>query len=184
MPVVGLCVTISPLRCILLMLPFVWRQLPNNTEVFLRPKFVTNRSSFRGSGSVHTEMNRNTSSKFSWPQNGKQAQYSGDRRLLSVIIYRVIQNDYRGFNNLSYTIQLFFQMQPHVISFYGVTSRIRFMFLLFPQVSRNWRLLHASNNLERTRLSCWCLYNHKGCTYRAPVRYVTKTWSVVLLNKK
>jgi len=29
------------------------------------------------------------------------------------------------------------QMQPHVISFYGVTSRIRFMFLLFPQVSRN-----------------------------------------------
>jgi len=22
--------------------------------------------------------------------------------------------------------------------------------------------------------------NHKGCTYRAPVRYVTKTWSVVL----
>jgi len=31
------------------------------------------------------------------------------------------------------------QMQPHVISFYGVTSRIRFMFLLFPQVSQNWR---------------------------------------------
>ena len=29
------------------------------------------------------------------------------------------------------------QMQPHVISFYGVTLRIRFMFLLFPQVSRN-----------------------------------------------
>jgi len=26
------------------------------------------------------------------------------------------------------------QMQPHVISFYGVTSRIRFMFLLLPQV--------------------------------------------------
>jgi len=25
--------------------------------------------------------------------------------------------------------------------------------------------------------------NHKGCTYRAPVRYVTKTWSI-LLNKK
>jgi len=31
------------------------------------------------------------------------------------------------------------QMQPHVLSFYGVTSIIRFMFLLFPQVSRNWR---------------------------------------------
>ena len=24
----------------------------------------------------------------------------------------------------------------------------------------------------------------EGCTYRAPVRYVTKTWSVVLLNEK
>ena len=34
---------------------------------------------------------------------------------------------------------LVLQMQPHVISFYGVTSRIRFMFLLFPQVSRNCR---------------------------------------------
>ena len=42
---------------------------------------------------------------------------------------------------------------------------------------------HTTNSLERTQLSCWCLYNHKGCTYRAPVRYVTKTWSVVLLSK-
>ena len=32
------------------------------------------------------------------------------------------------------TCHLELQMQPHVISFYGVTSRI----LLFPQVSRNW----------------------------------------------
>jgi len=37
------------------------------------------------------------------------------------------------------TCHLVLQMQPHVISFYGVTSRIKFMFLLFPQVSRNWR---------------------------------------------
>jgi len=80
-------------------------------------------------------------------------------------------------------------MQPHVISFYGVTSRIRFMFLLFPQLSRNWRYvserpLKPSPMICRTKLSCWYLWNHKGCTYRAPVRYVTKTWSVVLLNKK
>jgi len=40
-------------------------------------------------------------------------------------LYRVIKNDCRGFN-------LVLQMQPHVISSYGVTSRIRFMFLLFP----------------------------------------------------
>ena len=43
---------------------------------------------------------------------------------------------------------------------------------------------HATNSLEWTRLSCWCLQNHKWCTYRAPVRYVTKTWGVVQLNKK
>jgi hypothetical protein len=98
--------------------------------------------------------------------------------------YGVIQNDCRGINNLPYTIQLVLQMQPHVISFYGVTSRIRFMFLLFPQVPRNWGLLHATNSLERIRLSCWCLLNHKGCTYRTPISYVTKTWSVVLLNRK
>jgi len=35
------------------------------------------------------------------------------------------------------TCHLLLQMQPHVISLYGFTSRIRFMFLLFPQVSRN-----------------------------------------------
>ena len=35
------------------------------------------------------------------------------------------------------TCHLVLQMQPYVIYFYGVTSRIRFMFLLFPQVSRN-----------------------------------------------
>ena len=71
--------------------------------------------------------------------------------------YRVIQNDCRGFKNLSRTIHLVLQMQRHVISFYGVTSGVRFMFFLFPQVFRNWRLLHATNSLERTRLSCWCL---------------------------
>ena len=33
-------------------------------------------------------------------------------------------------------------------------------------------------------LSCWGLQNHKGCTYRTLIRYVTTIWSVVLLNKK
>ena len=52
--------------------------------------------------------------------------------------------------------------------------------------NRHWNhhRWHATYSLERTRLSCWCLWNHKWCTSRAPVRYVTKTWSVVLLNKK
>jgi len=72
-------------------------------------------------------------------------------------IYRVTQNNCRSINNLSYTTHLILQMQPHVIPFYGVTSTIRFMFLFFQQVSRNWRLLHFTNSLEWTRLSCWCL---------------------------
>ena len=42
----------------------------------------------------------------------------------------------------------------------------------------------TADMLERTRLSCWCLLNHKGCTYSAPIRYVTKTWCVVLLKIK
>ena len=46
----------------------------------------------------------------------------------TIYIYRVIQNDCRCFNNC----HLVLQMQPHVISFYVVTSRIRFMFLHFP----------------------------------------------------
>jgi len=35
------------------------------------------------------------------------------------------------------TCHLVLQMRPHVISLYAVTSRIRFMFLLLLQVSRN-----------------------------------------------
>jgi len=47
-------------------------------------------------------------------------------------------------NSLSHTIHLVLQLQLHVIYFFGATSKIGFMFLLFPQVSRNWRLLHTS----------------------------------------
>ena len=52
--------------------------------------------------------------------------------------------------------------------------------------NRHWNhhRWHATNSLERTRFSCFCLQNHKGCTYRGPVRYVTNTWSVVTLHKK
>ena len=86
---------------------------------------------------------------------------------------------------------LVLQMQSHVISFYGVTSRIRFMFLLFPRKypgtegtnqNRHWN--HHRWHAERTGLSCWCVLNHKGCTYRASVRCVTETGSVVIFNKK
>jgi len=106
------------------------------------------------------------------------------------VLYRVIRNDCRVFNNC----HLVLQMKLHVISFYRITQGSG----LCSSSSReypategtnqnrhsNHHRWHATNCLEQTRLSCWCLQNHKWCTYRAPVRYVTKTWSVVLLNKK
>jgi len=49
---------------------------------------------------------------------------------------------------------LVLQMQPHVISFYVVTSRIRFMFLVFPQVSRNWRY-ESELPLKPSPLTCY-----------------------------
>ena len=52
------------------------------------------------------------------------------------------------------TCHLVLQMQPHVISFYGFTSRIRFMFLLFPQVSRNWRY-ESEPPLKPSPLTCY-----------------------------
>ena len=52
------------------------------------------------------------------------------------------------------TSHLVLQMQPHVISFYGVTSRIRFMFLLFPQVSRNCRY-ESQRPLKPSPLTCY-----------------------------
>ena len=49
---------------------------------------------------------------------------------------------------------LVLQMQPHVISFYGVTWRIRFIFLFFPQVSRNWRY-ESEPPLKPSPLTCY-----------------------------
>jgi len=68
-------------------------------------------------------------------------------------------------------------------------ERVRVCVCVYPGTegtyqNRHWNhhRWHATNSLERARLSRWCLQNHKRCAYRAPVRYVTKTWSVVLLN--
>ena len=57
-----------------------------------------------------------------------------------------------------------------------------------------WFYKYQHDNRVRSKLFVACqrwwfqwrfwLYNRKRCTYRAPIRYVTKTWSVVLLNKK
>ena len=52
------------------------------------------------------------------------------------------------------TCHLVLHMQAHVISFYGVTSRIGFMFLLFLQVSRNWRY-ESEPPLKPSPLTCY-----------------------------
>ena len=103
-------------------------------------------------------------------------------------MYRVIKNDCQGFN-------LVLQMQPHAISFYGVTSRIGFMFLLFPQVSRNMkvRIRTAIETITADRLqTVWNELDYrvdvcritKGEHIEHLLRYVTKAWSVALLNEK
>ena len=61
-------------------------------------------------------------------------------------------------------------------------------------VSRNWRY-ESEPPSKPSPLTCYKQFGtnsiivlmfveSQGCTYRALVRYVTKTWSVVLLNKK
>ena len=54
-------------------------------------------------------------------------------KLANKALDRDIRNGCRGLTTCHHVLQ----MQPYVISFYGVTSRITFIFLLFPQVSRN-----------------------------------------------
>ena len=77
------------------------------------------------------------------------------------------------------TCHLVLQMQPHVICFCGVTSRIRFMFLLFPQVSRNWRY-ELEPPLKPSPLTC---YRQFG-TNSIIVFMFVESQRVVLLNKK
>ena len=107
-------------------------------------------------------------------------------------IYRVIRNNCRGYNNLLYTSfsrcnpMWFLSMGLRQGSGLCTSSSRKYPGTEGTNQNRHWNhhRWHATNSLERTRLSCWCLQNHKRCTYRAPIRYVTKTWSVVLLNKK
>ena len=111
--------------------------------------------------------------------------------LYSKTIYRVIQNDCWGFNNChtQYTwdgVYVFFYLIEQHSAFLLHKSFRKYPGTEGTNQNHHWNhhRWHATNSLEWTRLLCWCLYNHKGCTYRALVRYVTKTWNVVLLNKK
>jgi len=85
---------------------------------------------------------------YTFPERPGADNFSTLLYVLPVKLYRVIRNDCRGFNNLV------LQMQPHVIPFYGVTSRIRFTFLLFPQVTRNWRY-ESEPPLKSSPLTCY-----------------------------
>ena len=86
---------------------------------------------------------------------------------------------------------LVLQMQPHVISM-GLrqgsglcsSSSRKYPGTEGTNQNRHWNhhRWHYTNTLERTRLSCWCFVESQRV--HILVRYVTKTWSVVLLNKK
>ena len=72
--------------------------------------------------------------------------------------YRVIKNDCRGYT----------QYTPDATPcdfFYGVTSRIKFMFLLFPQVSRNWRY-KSEPPLKPSPLTCCMKFVWTICSVR------------------
>jgi len=61
-------------------------------------------------------------------------------------------------------------MQLHVISFYGVTSRIGCMFLLFPHVSRNWWY----ESEQPTAIETITADMRNELDYRVDVRRITK----------
>ena len=66
---------------------------------------------------------------------------------LIIKLYKVIKNDCWGHT----------QYTPDATpcdSFHGVMSRIRFMFLLFPQVSRNWRY-ESEQPSKPSTLTCY-----------------------------
>jgi len=89
-----------------------------------------------------------------------------------------------GFNNCHLVLQILSMGLRQGSGLCSASSR-KYSGTEVTNQNRHWNhhRWHATISLERTRLSCWCLQNHKGCKYRAPVRYVTKTWSAVLLNK-
>jgi len=70
------------------------------------------------------------------------------------------------------TCHLILQKQPHVISFYGVASRIRFMFLFFPQVSRNWKVRNRTAIETITADMLQTVWNELD--YRVDVCRITK----------
>ena len=114
-----------------------------------------------------------------------------NRRSYQKDVYRVIRNDCRGFNNLSYTIHL---RQEYVVAqidleiikvfFYDVRCAVVMHFSAWSAFTKM-----AAEGSEKAFFVLTFHYRVDvcritECTYRAPVRHVTKTWSVVLLNKK
>ena len=109
-----------------------------------------------------------------------------------ITIYRVIKNDCQRFNSFSYTITL----EKGVYSCID-GSRNSQSFLLWCAMCISYAFLRLERSLLRWRRTAWegvlCAYyecrsviivQRQFRTYRAPVRYVTKTWSVVILNKR
>ena len=115
-------------------------------------------------------------------------------RILITWAYVYVHGYSKWLSGVLTTCHLVLQMQPHVISFYGVTSMIRFMFRLFPQVSQNWRY-ESEPPLKPSPLTCYKQFGTNSIIVLMFVesqrvyiwstcKVCNKTWSVVLLNKK
>jgi len=105
-------------------------------------------------------------------------QKEGIHLLSSSQIYRFIQNDCRGFNNL-YTIHL---TKEYMYFFYLIQHTVQVLYMCTLCDSTNSTRLSSSfqtvcsMSAVMVSMTGFDLYLQKGCTYRAPVRYVTKTW--------
>ena len=107
-------------------------------------------------------------------------------------VYRVIRNECRGFNNLSYTIHLrweymyfFYLIEQHSKDLLH-TLQLLYMCIVCDSTDINTIIefvSHVSGDGFNGGSDSYLQFRDT-CTYRAPVRYVTNTWSVVLLNNK
>jgi len=83
----------------------------------------------------------------------------------TVLLYSSLahfQTNFRPTIKLSLTLFHFY-----IINWYMITAKLSCVTFLFQSNKGLFKMIVAvlTTCLERTRLSCWCLKNHKGCTY-------------------
>ena len=106
-----------------------------------------------------------------------------------IYIYRFIQNDCRGFNNLSYTTHLRWKYMYFFISYSKTPS---FCYIPYRYVCMRIFRSVGATTYSYLKYIAYDTFEIGVCvstdisrnSQRTPVMNVTKTWSFVLLNKK